>query len=1833
MVRLWTLGALNLRDDAGRELQSVLAQPKRLALLTYLAVASPNGFPRRDTLVALFWPDLDQERARNALSQAVYVLRRAVGAEAVVSRGDEALGVDPERLWCDAAAFTQALQRGALEDALALYRGDLLTGFFLPDVPEFEGWLETTRAGLRDRAAVASWSLAERMEVRGDGALAVHWARHAVSLGPTDEVGFRHLLTLLDRQGERLAAVHAYEEFSGRLARDYDLEPTAETKSLLGSIRTRLESPATTFSPTPGRSAPSVEPPPFRGLRHFDVEHAHLFFGRDGEIEELLGRLRVDPFLAVVGGSGSGKSSLVRAGLLPTLLRGDFSDGGARTADWRVAVFRPGDRPLQALAAALPDLDPTLSRSDRVQVVATCDRQLQEADAGLGHCLAALVPQGDRVLLVVDQFEELFTLTTRVEERERFVASLLAAATAAGPRPTHVVITLRADFYARCWEHPELPGRIAHNQYAVRRPGRSDLRDMIEQPLLLVGARCESGLADRILADAGDEPGELPLLEHALLQLWERRGNGLLTHAAYDEIGGVRGALRRHADAVYAHLSQEERELARRTFLRLTQPGFDTEDTRRRASREEILALGGDPAAAERVLGQLVDSRLITTYREGATDVVEVTHEALIREWPLLRQWVDADRDALRVERGIIEAAAEWTRLQRDAGALHRCTRLVQAEEWARTHWEDLRPVEQAFLEASLAERDRETQEAEAQRRREVGLVDWVAAEATAREEAERRALEQAEARAAEAQIAGRRHRRLAVAGGVASAVAIVVAGAAVLAKRTADRNARVAESRQLAGASMLAAVEDPVRALVLAIEAARTAETTEARLSLRQALDAPIPRIVLGPDVIDATFSPDGKRVLTAGGRPERDGPLQLWDAATGRKLRDFPVQRSVFPSQPWFSSDPVWDDWAGSRLRFSPDGGQVLAQERSPIAWVMRRWDSATARELSPIVVWESAERPVNPTFSPDGRRILTHAFNTVRLWESATGAELRSFRGHDGWVLGAVFSPDRRWVLTWGDDGTARLWDAETGRQARAFPAHLRGVRSAVFSPDGQTVVTAGDGAARLTDPSSGAVRLWDAATGTESRLLRTGTRPVESATFGPDARWIATVEQGSGRIRRWDVATGRELALGRDFRRSIGSDEHTVTFSADGRYALTRGADRAVRLRETESGRELLVFQLASLRSAAFSPDGRQLLVVPGNGTAYLFDLDWTTLDRTPPTEFPRSIGVGSEVGGSETAASFSLDGRRVLTAGAPGRPARVWDAASGRELSTLGGASLGEDRPHDATLLLANGTKVLRSSRSPSQSGDHGINGHFPSALSLWDVATRAELRILRSRDWRIEDARLSADGRRLLTVSDSQAVRLWDAQVGRELQLLHSRGGRATGFSPDGRRVLTVAGSSGAAYLWDASTGRQLRTIQPYPGISAARFSADGRRVLTRDAAGTASLWDVETGKALQVFRGHAGWIERPQLADEVSYWLMKAAPGGRGGVLDAALSPDGRVVLTAGSDGTARTWNTADGNELRVFRGHRGPVLGATFSPDGRRVLTSSTDGTARLWEAATGEELGIVQTGRGAITRAVFSPDGRRVLTMGERGVRVSVVEFGGLVQEAESRVPASLRHRDRIHAIVAGCAPLQRCGEGSRDPGARRANVSAASLSAPGAAATAAVAGPFGTYGPCHVSPGGEPQSRSRHVIEAGNSLNNVREINILDCRPADAPGGTRIVPCPPRSGHSYCLLNEDDGNGNHIFLAVSEADRFGTYGPCNLSRNTPPQSRSRYVTEAGKSLDSVSRIDVIDCRSFGESGPVLIVPCPANAPYSYCVLTRNDGAGNHVFLGVVEEPKPR
>ena len=453
---------------------------------------------------------------------------------------------------------------------------------------------------------------------------------------------------------------------------------------------------------------PEAGEPPYQGLQYFDEKDAGRFFGREQLIVRVIGRLARTRFLAVIGASGSGKSSLVRAGVIPALKSGarmrDGSLPPSGSAHWSYRVFNPGGHPLDALAAALSKADSLPSQ------ISSLRDELRRDPKSLALAVQLLLAQekSPHLFLVVDQFEEIFSQARSPEERAAFLNTLISVSSMEDTHPITLLVCLRADFYAQVAQYEDLREMVSQHQEFIGAMSRAELVDAVVGPLAQSNWKIQEGLVKVILDDVGYEPGALPLLSHALLETWKRRRGRTLTLSGYVESGGVDGAIRETAEAVFnQRLTEEQRPVARMIFLHLTELKEDAHDTRRRAAFSELITRSTDETTIQTVINILADARLVTTgtIEPGDVKVVEVAHESLIREWPTLQKWLNEDRQSLILHRQLTEATEDWLDNDREPGLLIRGRRLVQIDEWAaeKDHADSLSLHEIEFLEASRA--------------------------------------------------------------------------------------------------------------------------------------------------------------------------------------------------------------------------------------------------------------------------------------------------------------------------------------------------------------------------------------------------------------------------------------------------------------------------------------------------------------------------------------------------------------------------------------------------------------------------------------------------------------------------------------------------------------------------------------------------------------------------------------------------------------------------------------------------------------------------------------------------------------------------------------------------------------------------------------------------------------------------------------------------------------------------------------------------------------------------------------------------------------------------
>ncbi|ACU75752.1 transcriptional regulator, XRE family [Catenulispora acidiphila DSM 44928] len=1198
-----------------------------------------------------------------------------------------------------------------------------------------------------------------------------------------------------------------------------------------------------------GQRATAGSQSPYRGLAGFQPEHAAWFYGRESLTDLLIGRILADeppdgPVL-VVGASGSGKSSLIRAGLIPALTGGAFSDDEHDA--WKVVLLTPGDRPLTALAQSLTNLSAT-SGADTVAALRT--------DPGTCRGLARAVTDeldGPGLVIVVDQFEEVFTSCSDESEREAFIAALCSAARnhsvddegaipAAAGR-VQVVVGLRADFYPQVLRHSQLATALQEAQIVVAPMSREDLRRAIIEPARSAGVAFEPGLVELILteiAPPGADPsviahdsGALPLLGHALLATWERRRHGLLTADEYRATGGIHGAVARSAEDVFTRLSPAQQSLARQLFLRLVHVADQVADTRRRVARHDLLPGSPDTEidaeGLQPVLDAFVENRLITSSR----DTVEIAHEALLVAWPRLRAWIDADRAGLRVHRQLGDAAAAWRDADRDPHMLYRGVALAAAKEWADdlTHRLDLYPLELDFLDRAVR-----AEQAERQARRRSTL----------------------------------RLRRLVATLTVLVAVAGLLAGYAfqqrnVAAKQQAEatRQRDSAISRQVAIEASKVRSTDVTLAEQLAIAAFRISPTPDARGALLDSWSTPAAtRVFTKASVVQSVAVTSDARTMATSGA---GGLVQLWgltDPGRPKPLVDLPTGHTYT----MFS------------LAFSPDGRTLAVGGAQGVIRVWNTTDPARPVALPPPLTGTTAT-VYSLAFSPDGRLLVAAGSDgSVRLWNmadpsrpEAIGPPLVSF-GKSAQAV--AFSPNGRVLAAGSRDGTVRLWQV-TGPTS---PTELGGpltdtahvVYSLAFGPDGQTLAVGS---------SDGVVQLWnlnDPTRPTTSGQPLTGPGSwVNSLVFSPDGTRLAAADSDD-QVWLWDAGT-RQLVTKLPHPAAVTS----VFYLRDNSTLATGDIDGIARLWRLPG--PTIEPIPGTIYSTVMGP--HHTLAVGSTATASLWDL---STPRTPKLRGPAITSPTGKAAFSGTVQT-SPDGNTIAIGSNDGT-VRLWDITD----------------PRHPILLPA----VLNGLSTPVETIAFSPDGHIitvgadEATIHLWnitDLRNPIALPSITGPTNYVFSLAFSPNGRVLAAGSADYDVRLWDvSDPARAVSLgpalaTHTNYVYAVVFSPNGR-VLAASSADETVQLWDVTDPAKPVALGPAltgpnSGTYAAAFGSGGGLLAASTGEGTVWLWDVTDPR-------------RPRFLETLAEL--------NGPIFGADLDPES-TILVAGSrtKNTIKIWNT----------------------------------------------------------------------------------------------------------------------------------------------------------------------------------------------------------------------------------------------------------------------------------------------------------------------------------
>jgi WD40 repeat protein len=1204
----------------------------------------------------------------------------------------------------------------------------------------------------------------------------------------------------------------------------------------------------------PGRR-PADAPVPYRGLESFQPEDAEWFFGRERLTDTLVGHLRHQyhrgGLLVVVGPSGSGKSSLLRAGLIPALQSGALGIPGSYI--WPLTLLTPGARPVHELAtqlASLTDDDADRLTKTLLSQPAQCAGLARRAacfednTSGSGHDSGR--QSQCRSVLVVDQFEEAFTACQSEPERLAFIAALCATAggdtddgvdACAGDgghtEPAALVIVgLRADFYPHALRYPALVSALQSHQVLVGSMTEAELRTAITGPARRAGLDIEDGLVEILLRDLGPAagnsetsaaypPGALPLLSHAMLATWDRSRGGKLTVADYREIGGIHGAVASTADEVYDHLTPARQDLARQIFIRLVHVADDTADARRRVPRSELLLRHGD---AQPVLDAFIDKRLIT----ADTDDVEIAHEALLRAWPRLREWIDHDRAGVLIHRQLTTAAEVWRDSGHDASALYRGGRLAAVQDWAgqAPHADDLNVLERDFLDASIERRRADERAARNRTRRLRGFIAALAA---------------------------------------LCLVVGLLAVAAYQQKNSATYQRDLAISRQVATDASQLQGTDIALAMQLSLAAYQISPTSEALASLLNSTAGLAATRMLGPagaEMASVAFNP-GKTMLAAG---SADGTVRLWD-----------VHRQGHPSS---VGPPLAVPGSAASLAFSPDGKILAVGSTGSAVWL---WDVSTPGR--PAVLDRLALKPAaivnSVAYSPDGRTLAAASSGgQIYLWNladpdhaSALGAPLGTGTGQ---VSSVAFSPNEKILAAGGSNGRIRLWEFTPAglpaKTAMFLNGPPDGVNTVAFSPDSRTLAVAGN---------DSNVWLWDISSGfrASKRPQLTGPRSwIYSVAFSPDGSTIAA-GSADNNAYVWNLASGALAAT-----LPHPAPVLSVAYGSSGNALATADADGIARIWQLPG--PILNGPEGSVFTVAFSPDGDHLAVADagasGNGAVQLWDV-------TAP-------GQPVPLGAPLTAAGI-LDG--TVAYGPGGRLA----AGDGN-----GSVQLWNVRDAGPPVRLAAPLTALNSAIQYvafDKSGRLMAAGSTAGSIELWDTAdyARTEPLAVLAADAAgagfhdVFAVVFSPDGKLLASASADGTVRLWDIadpsrprQLGRPLIRLASAVYQVA-FSPDGQ-ILAASGADGKVRLWDVADPSDPRLLSTLSGpigiVYDVAFSPDGHSLATANGDKTVTLWNVANPA-------------RPS--------SLGSLTGPSGTVFSVAFSPTGNAIAAGSQDGTTRLW------------------------------------------------------------------------------------------------------------------------------------------------------------------------------------------------------------------------------------------------------------------------------------------------------------------------------------
>jgi WD40 repeat protein len=1164
--------------------------------------------------------------------------------------------------------------------------------------------------------------------------------------------------------------------------------------------------------------AAAIGPNPYKGLLAFQETDGDRFFGRAPQIEALWEKFRglheeesAVRLLPIYGPSGSGKSSLARAGLIPELARRPLPGRDCAL----VAVLVPGTHPLGALAAVLAriatnDLTPVAKTREFAEELAQ-----KNADGeydGLRR-IADVLPEIEVKPLIVlaDQLEEVYTLCKDEAERSAFIGNLLCAASERSKRVS-VIVTLRSDFLGETQKYSLLNRLLSEQGFLVPAMDKSELRDAIRKPAEQAGHALDESTIRELVEQTEGREGILPLLQFALEKIWKGLLEGKEPALTLNEIGGVGGALAGEAKRIYTSLNTNEQKIARRVFLGLVQLAEGSKDTRRRTNLRQLISHRDNPEEFKQVIARFAapgTPRLITLASDGeaGSETAEVTHEALFNHWDQLKRWLNRKRSLLRFQRRLDEAAMYWDKNEHPEGNLWRSPDLDYLKEFHEQSSEEMTPLQIKFFNASV----------------EFEKLQKLAVEKSARD---KRIL----------------RKRIFVFLATTLFFTIGLLIFALFQLREAQRQ----KAKQFEANSAVLLSSQPVDAVINAIAAyglnqntlvqfpdKPDMETTKSILldAIRENHEQK--RFLHNNDKFwSVAFSPDGTSVVSG----SSDHTAQIWNIKTG-KLKckifkdhnkkddaDFDVSSVAFSNKEMYivsgSNDHtvrIWDKECkpihnplGSHedkvtsVAFSPNDESIVSGSRDKTVriWKIGEHVGRTLKGHQDKV-WSVA-------FSPDGNRIVSGSSDrTVRIWDAKTGRLIhtRFPLKHEDAVTSVSFSPDNKSIVSGGNDNTVRIWDAKTGKLLHTLLGHEGEVKSVAFSTDGMRIVSGG---------SDGTIRIWDAKTAELISKLLGHNAEAWSVKFSHDGKRLVS-GSSDNTVRIWNADTqkfsGHTLSI---------TDLHT---SSDGKYIVSSSRDKTVRIWNSKTGEtiETKKFDDDIVTSVAFGSNEKQIVVGSRNGKVRIWDRG---KNKSKPLELK---GHKAEV----WSVAFN-DARKLIVSGSKDNTVRIWNAVNGAFIGTLEG--------HIKDV----------NSVAFSTDGEQIISGSDDKTICIWNVKTHKCIPIS-GKDADVNSVIFSPDGTKIASGSKDGKVRIWDWNKETKTATFrfktiegHNAEVRSIAFSPDGTRL--VSGSSDKTVrIWNTVTGKPIGT--PFKGhingVMSVAFSPDGQLVFSGSRDKTIRIWNI----------------------------------------------------------------------------------------------------------------------------------------------------------------------------------------------------------------------------------------------------------------------------------------------------------------------------------------------------------------------------------------------------